>query len=68
MAREVRVFSLLTLEREHSPYVGPLMSWLAEKGWRSEICGVAYEFQRRVTECFGLGGVIIQTDLLLSRR
>jgi hypothetical protein len=44
-AAEVRVFPL-TLEREHSPWVEPLVSCLAQKGWRSEICRVAYEFQR----------------------
>ena len=46
VASEVRVFPLLNLERKPSPHVEPLMTYLAEKRWRTEICSVAHEFQR----------------------
>jgi hypothetical protein len=46
VAAEVRVFPLLTLERKPSPHVEPLVTCLAERGWKSEICSVPYEFQR----------------------
>jgi hypothetical protein len=34
------------LERKPSPHVEPLMTYLTEKGWRTEICSVSYEFQQ----------------------
>jgi len=46
VAAKVRIFPLLTLERRTSPHVEPLMTYLDEKGWRTEIRSVAYEFQR----------------------
>jgi hypothetical protein len=46
VAAEVRIFPLLNLERRPSPHVEPLMTALAEKGWRGEVCRVPYEFQR----------------------
>jgi hypothetical protein len=46
VAAEVRVFPLLTLERRPSEHVGPLMRYLAEKGWESEVQRVPYEFQK----------------------
>jgi hypothetical protein len=55
VAAEVRVFPLLTLERRPSPYVKPLMTYLAEKGWRTEICPVAYEFQRGGNQMLRIG-------------
>ena len=46
VAREVRIFPLLTLGRRPSPHVGPIRTLVAGWGWRAEVCGVPYEFQR----------------------
>jgi len=46
VAREVRIFPLLTLGRRPSPHVGPIRTLVAGRGWRAEVCGVPYEFQR----------------------
>jgi hypothetical protein len=46
VAREVRIFPLLTLDRKPSPHVGPIRTHVAGRGWRAEVCGVLYEFQR----------------------
>ena len=37
VASEVRVFPLLSLDRRPSPHVEPLVTYLAEKGWRTEV-------------------------------
>jgi hypothetical protein len=46
VAREVRVFPLLTLRREPSPYLAPVRSALEVEGWTSEVVCVDYELQR----------------------
>ena len=46
VASEVRIFPLLSLDRRPSPHVEPLVTYLAEKGWRTEVLPVPYEFQR----------------------
>jgi hypothetical protein len=46
VAAEVRNLPRLTLERRPSPHVEPLITFLAEKGWRSEVRTVGYEFQQ----------------------
>jgi hypothetical protein len=46
VAREVRIFPLLNLERRPSPHVEPLVRHLAERGWAAEARQVPYEFQR----------------------
>jgi hypothetical protein len=46
VAREVRIFPLLGLDRTLSPHVGPIFAHCAEKGMRAEVRGVPYEFQR----------------------
>jgi hypothetical protein len=46
VAREVRIFPLLTLEQKPSPHVGPIHTHLTGRGWRAEIAVVPYEFQR----------------------
>jgi SAM-dependent methyltransferase len=46
VAPEVRIFPLLTLERRRSQHVEPLVTYLCEKGWKTEVVPVAYEFQR----------------------
>jgi hypothetical protein len=46
VAADVRIFPLLTLERKPSQHVEPLVSYLAENRWKSQIRSVPYEFQR----------------------
>ena len=46
VAREVRVFPLLTLKREPSAYLRAVRSAVDRAGWRSEIVGVDYELMR----------------------
>ena len=46
VAREVRVFPLLTYDGERSPYVAPLMESLREVGKEVTIERVEYEFQK----------------------
>jgi hypothetical protein len=42
---EVRIFPLLTLAQERSPYIDPIRTALAQEGIKSEIIEVAYELQ-----------------------
>ena len=46
VAREVRIFPLLTLSRRPSPYIAAVRSALATAGWQSETTRVDYELQR----------------------
>jgi hypothetical protein len=46
VAREVRIFPLLTLERRISPHVEAITQVIAEAGYRVERRQVQYEFQR----------------------
>lgn len=46
VAREARIFPLLTYNAERSPYVEPLLESLAQAGYRVVIECVPYEFQR----------------------
>jgi hypothetical protein len=46
VAREVRVFPLLDLNRIMSPYVGPVREHLTRAGFHVEVAAVEYEFQR----------------------
>lgn len=46
VAREVRVFPLLTLSREPSPHLDPVRAALEADGWASEVVCVDYELQR----------------------
>ena len=50
VAREVRIFPLLTLGRRPSPHVGPICTHVARRGWKAEVCGVPYEFRRGSNE------------------
>jgi hypothetical protein len=56
VAAEVRIFQLLTLERKPSPHIEPSITYLAEKGWRTEICSVSYEFQQGGDQMLRIGG------------
>lgn len=46
IAAEVRVFPLLTLALEPSPYLTPIFEDLASAGYHHEIRTVPYELQR----------------------
>jgi hypothetical protein len=46
VAKEARIFPLLTLNRKPSPHVEPIRTQVLSEGWRAEIVSVAYEFQR----------------------
>jgi hypothetical protein len=46
VAREVRIFPLLTLDRKLSPHVEPICRDLVKQGFQTEIRLVPYEFQR----------------------
>ena len=46
VSQEVRIFPLLTLNCEKSPYVAPIQSYFSEAGFTVDICRVPYEFQK----------------------
>ncbi len=46
VAAEVRIFPLLTLSRERSPYLKPIVESLTQNGYNTEIITVDYEFQK----------------------
>lgn len=46
VAREVRIFPLLSLDAEPSPHVAAVQTALATEGWKSEVVSVDYELQR----------------------
>jgi hypothetical protein len=55
VAKEVRIFPLLTLERKVSPHVGPLRTELAIKGVVSAVQAAPYEFQVGGNEMLRIG-------------
>ncbi len=46
VAKEVRIFPLLTLERKLSPHVNLIRTHITGRGGRAEFVVVPYEFQR----------------------
>ncbi len=46
VARDVRLFPLLTLQRQPSPHVNTVRAALEADGWKSDIVTVNFEFQR----------------------
>jgi hypothetical protein len=46
VSQEVRIFPLLTLMLERSPYLDPLMDELRQAGYQVEVVQVAYELQQ----------------------
>ena len=64
VANELRIFPILTLAREPSPYLNPLIECLARDGWSARLERVGYEFQRggnvmlRCTPCAHLRHVV----------
>ena len=67
VAREVRIFPLLTLERKPSPHVEPIRTLVAGRGWRAEIAVVPYEFQRGGNEMLRIVNVDHPPRLAASR-
>jgi hypothetical protein len=55
VASEVRIFPLLSLDRRPSPHLDPLVTYLAENGWRTEVLPVPYEFQRGGNQMLRIG-------------
>jgi SAM-dependent methyltransferase len=68
VAREVRIFPLLTLERRPSPHVGPICTHVAGRGWRAEVCGVPYEFRRSSNEMLRLSREVRPPRLVPSKQ
>ena len=54
VAREVRIFPLLTLGRERSPHIEPVRCQGLDRGWETEVRRVPYEFQRGGNELLRL--------------
>jgi hypothetical protein len=52
VAKEVRIFPLLTLARQPSPHLPAVQSTLQDHGWNSEIVRVDYELQRGGNQMF----------------
>ena len=50
MAREVRIFPLLTLKNEKSPYVERIILELEKLGYNAQIVKSEYEFQKGANE------------------
>lgn len=46
VAREVRIFPLLTLQRQPSAHLDPVRAALRAKGWQTKVVQVPYELQR----------------------
>jgi hypothetical protein len=56
VAREVRIFPLLTLEPTPSPHLEPLCRHLRAAGWSAEVRAVPYEFQRGGNQMLRVAG------------
>ena len=46
VAKEVRIFPLLSLSHRQSPHIAPVLAQLDEDGWSGNIVCVNYEFQK----------------------
>jgi hypothetical protein len=68
VAREVRIFPLLALDRKPSPHVGPICTHVAGRGWGAEVRGVPYEFQRGGNEMLRLSREVCPPRLAPSEQ
>jgi hypothetical protein len=59
VAREVRIFPLLTLDRTLSPHVEPLRAHFTRQGWDVQVCAVPYEFQRGGRHMLRIGPTVL---------
>ena len=57
VAGEVRIFPILTLSNERSPYVDKVIETLQEKGYKAEIVKTDYEFQKGANEMLKITSV-----------
>ena len=55
VAKEVRIFPLLTYNAETSPYLEPILSALAQAGYHASVEPVPYEFQKGGNEMLRVG-------------
>jgi hypothetical protein len=57
VAKEVRVYPLVTLDGKPSPYLAPVIEAVASAGYSAETVAVPYSFQRNATEMLVVKGV-----------
>ena len=57
VAREVRVYPLVTLDGKTSPNLAPVIAAVVSAGYRAETVPVPYSFQKNATEMLVLKGV-----------
>ena len=50
VAKEVRIFPLLTLENKPSPHLEPVIDHLRSNGYKAEVVQTGYEFQKGADE------------------
>jgi len=50
VAKEVRIFPLVTLENRHSPHLESVMKALEKRGYEVKIIKTGYEFQKGADE------------------
>ena len=55
VAREVRIFPLVTLARERCEFVEPIVERCLARGWRAEVVRVGYEFVKGGDEMLVIG-------------
>ena len=55
VAKEVRIFPLMTLQNRYSPHLGKVVEALKEKGFKTKIIKTAYEFQKGADEMLVVG-------------
>jgi len=55
VAKEVRIFPLVTLQNRYSPHLGKVVEALKEKGFKTKIIKTAYEFQKGADEMLVVG-------------
>ena len=57
VAREVRVFPVLTLDGKPSPYLGEVIRHFSDEGFSAEVRRVPYEFQKGGNEMLVIGPI-----------
>lgn len=55
IANEVRIYPLVTLSGEPSPYIEPVMDWLGANNLRSQLRPCQYQFQKGATQMLVAG-------------
>lgn len=50
VAKEVRIFPLMTLENNPSPHLEPVIAHLRSNGYKVEVVKTNYEFQKGADE------------------